>query len=36
MFDWISNTTDWLFFSEVIITLVVVPMIIRNNFIDFA
>ncbi|GAC30539.1 hypothetical protein [Brumicola pallidula] len=36
MFDWISNTTYWLFFSQAIITLVVVPMIIRNNFIDFA
>jgi hypothetical protein len=36
MFDWISNTTYWLFFSQVIITLIVVPMIIRNNFIDFA
>lgn len=36
MFEWTNSSTYWLMFSQVIITLIVVPMIIRKNFIKFA
>lgn len=36
MFNWTANTLYWLLFSQVIITLLIVPYIVRTNFTEFA